>query len=337
MKGPESFEFGSPWFLLLLVLPPILLWLRGRPGNAPAILFSSLEALRPLGRRRRASTGAWWAGMTALAMALWIIAIARPRMGQSFQRIQASGIDIVLALDVSRSMLAEDFTIGSERANRLQAVQQITQKFIENRPADRIGIVAFAGKPYLVSPLTLDHDWLLQNLERIRIGLVEDGTAIGSAIASATNRLKERDSKSRILVLLTDGDNNAGKITPATAAEAAKTLGIKIYTICAGSRGFAPIPVPDMFGRTVYRNIKVEVDEGTLKQVAAIGGGQFFRAEDSASLNSIFKQIDQLEKTTIELDRYMQYRELYLWPAAAGCLLLVLHLLLRQTVLRRLP
>ncbi|MEY5010828.1 MAG: hypothetical protein RLZZ253_1967 [Verrucomicrobiota bacterium] len=337
MNPKETFEFAHPWLLLLLGIPLVLLWLRGKPGGAPSLIFSSLAPLRALASPRRSRSGALLAGLLGGAMVFFIVALARPRMGSSHQRIQSSGIDILLALDVSRSMLAEDFTIGSERANRLQAVQKITREFIEKRPADRIGIVAFAGKPYLVSPLTLDHDWLLQNLDRLRIGLVEDGTAIGSAIASATNRLKERESKSRILVLLTDGDNNAGKITPATAAEAAKTLGVKIYTICAGSRGYAPIPVPDMFGRIVYRNIKVEVDEATLKQVASIGNGQFFRAVDSDSLDSIFRQIDQLEKTTVEMDRYSVYRELFAWPAGAGLLLLCLHLVLGQTFLRRLP
>jgi len=250
--------------------------------------------------------------------------------------VQASGIDIILAVDVSRSMLAEDFTIGSARSNRLEAVKQVTEKFIESRRNDRIGIVAFAGRPYLVSPLTLDHDWLLQNLERLRIGLVEDGTAIGSAIASSANRLKERESKSKIIVLLTDGDNNAGKVTPATAAEAAKALGIKVYTIGAGTRGYAPVPVP-MFGRIVYRDVKVEVDEETLKQIAQIADGQFFRATDSKSLQQIFDQIDKLEKSTVELSQFKQYRELFPWVLAGGVMVLAVQMVLAQTIWRKLP
>jgi Ca-activated chloride channel family protein len=188
-----------------------------------------------------------------------------------------------------------------------------------------------------VSPLTLDHDWLLQNLERIRIGLVEDGTAIGSAIASASNRLKDREAKSKIVVLLTDGDNNAGKITPITAAEAAVALGIKIYTIGAGTRGYAPIPVQDNLGRTVYRNIKVEVNEPMLKQIAEIGGGQYFRATDAASLENIYEQIDKLEKSTVELSQYKQYRELFPWCIGAGLAIIALGAVLGETVWRRLP
>ncbi len=184
--------------------------------------------------------------------------------------MQASGIDIMLALDVSGSMIAEDLTIGGEQASRIDVVKHVTQKFIEARPNDRIGMLAFAGRPYLVSPLTLDHDWLLQNLERVQAAprFVEDGTAIGSAIASCTNRLIERkDSKSRIVVLLTDGDNNAGKVSPLTAAEAAKALGVKVYTIGAGTTGYAPVSrCRIVFGRKVYRNMKADVDEDTLEE-----------------------------------------------------------------------
>ncbi len=333
----EGIGFAHPWVLWFLFLIPALAWIAGQRGNAPAVLFSSVGILRELGSIRKSRAGALLLGLLLLSLALFIVALARPRQGQAMSQVQASGIDVMLALDVSRSMLAEDFTIGKEQANRLAAVKQLTQKFIENRPNDRIGIVAFAGKPYLVSPLTLDHDWLFENLDRIRIGLVEDGTAIGSAIASAANRLKEKEAKSKIIVLLTDGDNNAGKIMPNTAAEAAKALGIKIYTICAGSQGYAPIPVQDMFGRTVYQNIKVEVDEATLKNIASIANGQFYRATDSKSLQQIFSQIDKLEKSTVELDRYTQYRDLFVWFAAAGAAVLVLQSLLGLTLLRRVP
>src|SRR6185369_536090 len=243
----ETFAFAYPWLLLLLLALPVIAFLQGRRGAAAAVVFSSVAPLRELGKSRRARIGRWLITILLIALALLIVGLARPQQGRTISHVEASGIDILLALDVSGSMRAEDFTIGRDRASRIEVVKQVTQKFIEGRPNDRIGIIAFAGRPYLVSPLTLDHDWLLQNLERIRIGLVEDGTAIGSAIASGANRIKERDSKSKIMVLLTDGDNNAGKITPVTAAEAARTLGIKIYTVGAGSRGFAPIPVQDMF------------------------------------------------------------------------------------------
>jgi Ca-activated chloride channel family protein len=332
-----ALRFAAPWALWLLLLVPLIAWRTGKEGNAPALVFSSLQNLQNLGRRRKSRSGAIRRVLPLLALSALLLALARPQKGKQFSQVEASGIDILLALDVSRSMLAEDFTIGEERANRLDAVKQVTQKFIEGRPNDRIGIVAFAGRPYLVSPLTLDHDWLLQNMERIRIGLVEDGTAIGSAIASACNRLKEKESKSKIIVLLTDGDNNAGKVTPATAAEAAKTLGIKIYTIGAGTRGYAPVPVKDMFGRTVYQKVKVEVDEPTLRQIATVANGQFYRATDSKSLSQIFEQIDRLEKSTVQLNRYTQYRDLFPWFIGCALALLALQIVLEQTLFRRTP
>ena len=333
----DTITFAHPWLLLLLLLLPLLALLQGGRGAAPAVVFSSLRPLQKLGRVRRSRVGGWLTSFLLAGLALLIAALARPQQGKTISRVQASGIDIILALDVSRSMLAEDFTIGSQRANRLEAVKQVTHKFIESRPNDRIGIVCFAGRPYLVSPLTLDHDWLLQNLDRIRIGLVEDGTAIGSAIASASNRLKDREAKSKIVVLLTDGDNNSGKVPPVTAAEAARALGIKIYAIGAGTRGYAPIPVQDPFGRTVYRNVKVEVDEAALKQIAEIGGGQYFRATDAKSLEQIYEQIDKLEKSTVELSQYKQYRDLFPWCLGAGLALVTLQVVLGQTVWRRLP
>ncbi len=243
----------------------------------------------------------------------------------------------MMALDVSRSMLAEDFTIGGRRASRIDTVRKVTEEFIRTRPNDRIGIVAFAGQPYLVSPLTLDHDWLLKNLDRLRIGLVEDGTAIGSAIASASTRLTDREAKSKVVVLLTDGESNAGKVSPVTAAEAAAALGLKIYTIGAGTDGSAPFPFMDPFGRTVYRNVEVQIDEKTLQQIADIGNARYFRATDTASLKKIYEEIDKLEKTTVEMKKYTQYRELFPWFVGAGAALLALQLILAQTVWRKIP
>lgn len=334
-EGPVT--FAHPWLLLLLLAIPVIAMLQGGRGAAPAVVFSSLKPLIALGKARRSRVGGWLTSLLLLSLVLLIVALARPRQGKTISQVQASGIDIMLALDVSGSMLAEDFTIGGERANRLEVVKQVTQKFIEGRPNDRIGIVCFAGRPYLVSPLTLDHGWLLQNLERVRIGLVEDGTAIGSAIASSANRLKEKEAKSRILVLLTDGDNNAGKVPPLTAAEAAKAIGIKVYTICAGTRGYAPMPVQDPFGRKVYRNVKVDVDEETLKKIADLTNAKYYRATDTKTLTQIFEQIDKLEKSTVELNQYTQYRELFPWFLTAGFGLLALQTVLAQTAGRKLP
>jgi Ca-activated chloride channel family protein len=337
MSFPDGFAFAHPWLLLLLLALPVLALLRGGLGAAPAVIFSSLRPFEALGRPRRSRAGSWLTTLLLFALALLIVALARPQLRKTISKVQSSGIDIMLALDVSGSMYAEDFTIGGERANRLEVVKEVTQKFIEERPHDRIGIVCFAGRPYLVSPLTLDHDWLLENLERVKIGLVEDGTAIGSAIASTANRLKDKEAKSRIVVLLTDGDNNAGKVPPLTAAEAAKALGIKVYTIGAGTKGFAPMPMQDAFGRRIYRNVQVNVDEETLKKVAEMTDAKFYRATDTKTLTQIFEQIDKLEKSTVELSQYQQYRDLFPWFAAAGFGLIALQLVLAETVGRRLP
>ncbi len=328
---------SHPWVLLLLLLVPLLAFLKGKFGGTAGVTFSSTDALRRLGHRRRSRSGAFLAALSYFALASFIIALARPQLGREITRVQASGVDIMLVLDVSRSMLAEDFSIGASRANRLEVTKKVTEQFIRKRPNDRIGIIAFAGRPYLVSPLTLDHDWLIQNLDRIQIGLVEDGTAIGSAIASAANRLKDKDAKTKLIVLLTDGDNNAGKVMPLTAAEAAKALGIRIYTIGAGTVGEAPFPFTDPFGRTVYRNVPVDFKEDTIRDIAKIANGIAFRATDTKSLEKIFTEIDKLEKSKVEVEKIAQYRDLFPWFVGAGIALLGLQILLSQTLWRRLP
>lgn len=332
-------SFANPWWLLLLLGIPVLAYLRGRPGNAPTVIFSTTTALRTLGKRANSRVGDFLASLTFVAFALLVLALARPQSGKTFRQVDASGIDIMLVLDVSKSMLAEDFTIGNERANRISVVKKVTEKFIEERPNDRIGLIAFSGRPYLVSPLTLDHDWLLKNMERVQIGLVEDGTAIGSALASAANRLRgDKTAKSRVIILLTDGDNNAGKISPTTAAEAAAAMGSKIYTIGAGTDGDAPFPAGrDVFGRTVYQSVRFPLDAATLEQIAKTGKGRFYRATDTKSLEGIYAQIDELEKTSFELKQYRQYTDLFPWFLGAGMAVLALQMGLTQTVWRRLP
>jgi Ca-activated chloride channel family protein len=281
-----------------------------------------------------------------LSLALFALAMARPQLGKSLTQVEASGIDIMLVLDVSGSMLTKDFTIGGESATRIDAIREVTRKFIEGRPNDRIGIIAFAGRPYVVSPMTLDHDWLLKNLERVKIGLVEDGTAIGSGIAAGANRLNDKRSKSRVIVLLTDGENNTGKIPPNTAAEAVKALKIHFYAIGAGINGIAPTPVfnpqngkplTDMFGNIVYQNQRVHFNEAGLKEVTRIADGQFYRATDTKSLEQIFGDIDKLEKTTVSVKKYQQYRDLFSACLMGGLGLLIAQLILSQTVWKKLP
>ncbi|MEO6054452.1 MAG: VWA domain-containing protein [Chthoniobacterales bacterium] len=329
--------FAHTWVLLCLFIIPVISFLKGKFGGTSGVVFSSTATLSSIGTRRRSRVGDFLTALSYLALALFIVALARPQFGRTITRTQASGVDIVLLMDVSRSMLSEDFTIGGQRANRIEAVKQVTQKFIDSRPNDRIGIIAFAGRPYLVSPPTLDHDWLIKNLDRIQIGLVEDGTAIGSAIASAANRLKNSNAKTKLVVLLTDGESNAGKVTPLTAAEAAKALGIRVYTIGAGTRGAAPYPVTDAFGRKQYQMINADVDEKTLSEIAKLTGAQFFRATDTRTLEGIFADIDKLEKSKIEIEKIAQYRDLFPWFLIAGLGVLTLEIILSQTTWRKLP
>lgn len=333
------FSFAQPWWLLLLSLPLVLAWRRGRPGGAPALVYSSTAILQTLGRPRAARAGAFSETLLMATLALGAVAMARPQTSNSFSQIQASGIDIMIALDVSGSMLTEDFAVNGQRASRVDAIKDLTQRFIEARPNDRIGLLAFAGKPYLVSPPTLDHTWLIDNLDRVKIGLVEDGTAIGSALISAANRLKNREAKSRIIVLLSDGDNNAGRVNPDTAAEAIRVLNLKVYTIGVGTNGMAPYPVRKdaLTGETVYEEIQVEYDEKTLKDVARIASGQFFRADSSAKLEEIYAQIDKLEKTTVKVSKYREYRDWFGWLVATAVGCLGCHTVLSQTLWRRLP
>jgi Ca-activated chloride channel family protein len=342
----SALTFAQPWFLLLLLAIPLLAWFRGKSGPAAALTFSSTSALRALGKTSAARAGKFLRALMLVSLALFAIAMARPQLGKSLTQVEASGIDIMLALDVSGSMLTKDFTIGGESATRIDAIREVTRKFIEGRPNDRIGIIAFAGRPYVVSPMTLDHDWLLKNLERIKIGLVEDGTAIGSGIAAAANRLNDKRSKSHVIVLLTDGENNTGKIPPNTAAEAIKALKIHFYAIGAGINGIAPTPVfnpqngkpvTDMFGNIMYQNQRVHFNEAGLKEVARIADGQFYRATDTKSLEQIFSDIDKLEKTTVSVKKYQQYRDLFPVCIATGLGLLFAQLLLSQTVWKKLP
>ncbi len=330
-------RFLYPHLLWLLALLPLYAFLRGRRGRVAAVEYSSAQRVRAVARETRSRAGAWLTTLTMLTLGLLVVALARPQLGRSTAPVQASGVDIMLALDVSGSMQALDFTLDGQPANRLDVVKSVVAKFIEERPNDRIGIVAFAGAPYLVSPLTLDHDWLLQNLDRVQIGAVEDGTAIGSALASCVNRLRDQPGKSKLVVLLTDGQNNAGKVNPATAAQAAQTLGVKAYTIGAGVRGEAPVPVTDAFGRRQLAMAKVDVDEETLQNIATETGAKFYRATDTDSLERIYAEIDRLEKTTQTLKRFQSQRELFAWSVVPALCVLGLAFGLQQTRFRRLP
>ncbi len=332
-----SFQFVHPQFLLaLLILPVLAIW-KGRRGRPVAVRMPSADDAIKAGARPRSKAGSLLVFLGLLSFALLITAFARPRRGKGTTEVEASGIDIILALDVSGSMEALDFKLDGKPTNRIEVIKNVVAKFIAQRPNDKLGMVAFAGRPYLVSPLTLDHEFLAKRLAEVKLGQVEDGTAIGSAIASSAGHLRDSNAKSRIIILLTDGVNNAGAVNPPTAAEAAKAMGIKIYTIGAGIRGEAPVPVRDGFGRVHLQTMKVEIDEEMLRTVAAATGGQSYRATDTDSLEKIYAAINQLETTTRKLKKFQEYDELYLWFLGPGLVFLMLEHLLSQTRYRRLP
>ena len=330
-------RLASPWLLLLLAVVPLLLPWRRATRRTSSVRYPSLATLRAVAPRGAAHRRAILGILRAAALVLIVLALARPQAGAAPTKVHRDGVDVMLAVDVSGSMLAEDFTLGSARANRLAAVQSVVKEFVAARPEDRIGLVLFAARPYTQCPLTLDHGWLLQNLDRARVGMIEDGTAIGSALATAANRLRPSTAKSKFVVLLTDGQSNAGRITPQTAAEAAAAIGVKVYTVGAGTRGLAPYPAQDMFGNKVYRPMPVDVDEDTLKKIASTTGGRYFRATDTKSLGDIYAEIDRSEKTPFEAPQYLDYTELYPWLAWPALGLLLVEVGLAETVLRKLP
>jgi Ca-activated chloride channel family protein len=327
----------NPWLLILLPVLAVLILLGKRGEALPAFQFSTGELLNGLRTtlRMRLHNGIFVLRIAALFMI--VIALSRPQLMLEETSLETEGIDIVLSVDTSTSMLAEDFKLGGKRQNRLEVVKDVVRDFIDNRSSDRIGIVAFASGAYTVSPLTLDYAWLMQNMDRVKIGMIEDGTAIGSGISSALNRLKDTEAKSKVVILLTDGRNNAGRISPLTASEAAAALNVKVYTIGAGSKGPVPYPAKDMFGNTVYRSVRIEIDEDTLKKIAGKTNARYFRATDTESLRSIYKEIDELEKTRIEEKGYTEYEELFHLFLIPGALLLLLEIIMNNTILRRIP
>ncbi|HXG49516.1 MAG TPA: VWA domain-containing protein [Methylomirabilota bacterium] len=329
--------FAHPYLLSLLLALPVLAWWRGRHGRQAAFLYSSVQLLKGVSDLRRNRAGRMLAALRWLALALLIIGLARPQRIESETSVRASGIDIVVALDLSGSMESEDFRLRGEQVNRLVIAKDVLGRFIDRRPNDRIGLVAFAGRAYIACPLTLDHDVLRANLDRLELHTIEDGTAIGAGLTAAINRLRELKSKSKIVILMTDGQNNAGKVPPMTAAEAAQALGVKTYTIGVGTRGTAPMPVRDVFGRKYYENVPVDIDEDTLRAIAQKTGGKYYRADSADTLRRIYDEIDQLEKTEAEVKKYVQVEELFPWVVVPGLGLLLLEVLLAHTIWRRLP
>jgi Ca-activated chloride channel homolog len=329
-------RFADPLLLSLLVLVPLMVLYELKKSGSSRVRFSSLACLMEI---KKSKSLAWRKGllfMRCLAMSLCILALARPQSGNRSTEIITEGVDIMLCLDTSGSMNALDFTLDNKRVNRLQVVKKVVEEFIRGRQNDRIGMVVFAEEAFTQCPLTLDYGVLLSFLEKLEIGMAGDRTAIGSALAVCVKRLKDLKSKSKIIILLTDGRSNTGSITPATAADIAKACGIKVYTIGVGTEGEAPFLVDSLFGqRYVYQ--RVDLDEEALQEIAQKTGGTYFRATNTEALKKIYQQIDKMEKTEAKVKEYMEYEELFAWFLIPGLCVLLLEIVLANTRLRKIP
>ena len=340
------FRFAHPEAFLLLLLPLALLLLKGRAGRQAAVQFPAVALAKQVSAFVRSRPGRFRGWARAAILTFLVLALARPQAGEESSEITSSGIDIVLAVDLSTSMWAHDLEISGIPQDRLTVVKRVIKGFIENRPSDRIGLVAFAGEPYLVSPLTLKHDWLLQRLDELEIGMVTDGTAIGSAIGSSVNRLLDQEAETRLIILLTDGANNRGAIEPEPAAEAAAAFGIRVYTVGVGREGFVPYPVEldrrnrpvrDRNGRVLLRQRPSDIDLATLQTIAERTDARYFHATETRQLEEIYDQIDALEKTEITFNIRRLYDDYFWIPLAAALGLLTLEQLYGATRGRRLP
>ncbi len=323
--------FRHPLILLLLLLVPVLVWLRHARRRQAPLTFSDGAALLGLPRSPWLALRHLPAVLFAAGLVFLILAAARPQQGMSESRVETEGVDIVLVVDTSTSMRADDFSTATKRMDRLDAAKAVLAQFIQARPDDRLGIVAFAAMPYTIAPLTTDHAWLMLQMDRLQTGMLEDATAIGDAIASGVNRLRDSQAKSKVVILLTDGIHNAGRMTPQDAARAAAALGIKVYTVGAGS------DQPRAAGIFGLLQPGGEIDEATLKKIAEITSAKYFRATDLKSLEETYQAIDQMEKTQIELDQYTRYEEMFAPFLILGLVCLALETLLGGTRLGRLP
>ncbi len=328
-------DFGNIIWIFIIVPVVLFVYFKKQPrGN---IVFSSLKNLKMLKPSFSLKLRHSLIALRIIAICLLVIGLMRPQKGIEETKIETEGIDIILAIDVSGTMMAEDFVINGERVNRLEVVKNVVRDFIKKRTNDRIGLVIFSGRSYMQCPLTLDYGVLLQFLDKIYIGMIEDGTAVGDGIAAALARLKDIKSKSKVVILLTDGVNNTGKVDPLNAASLAQALKVKIYTIGAGSKGRVPFPGKDIFGNKVYSWELIDLDEESLKEIARVSGGKYFRAVDTDSLKRIYTDIDKMEKTKTEISSFTEYKEIFPPFVVTALFLLLLEMVLRYTRFRTLP
>ena len=327
-------RFANPSLLwLLLVLAPLIGYYvyRSLQGGA-SLQVSSTDGLSKISRTAKYYLRHLPFALRCIAVALLIVALARPQTSESNERTTAEGIDIMISLDISASMLARDFN-----PDRMTAAKEITREFIAGRVSDRVGLVVFAGESYTQSPLTTDKATLMNLLHRQQVSAIDNGTAIGNGLATAVNRLKESTAKSKVIILLTDGINNTGQIAPMTAAEIAQAFGIKVYTIGVGTMGTAPYPAIDQWGRQTFAPQQVQIDDEVLTEISEMTGGKYYRATDNNKLKEIYAEIDQLERTEIEVDSQTRWFEQFMPWALAALALIVIELLLRYFYLRRIP
>jgi Ca-activated chloride channel family protein len=343
-----EFEFQYPWLLALLGLLPVYALLPGKTGKVSALKFSSADIARAAGAQARAAAGRFLFFPRLLAVAFGIVALAGPRFADYHVETETPGIDIMLVLDLSWSMEAVDMGAPAEKLSRFAIASGVLKDFIQKRPNDRIGLIAFSGVPYLASPLTLNHDWLMENLDRLHVGIITDlGTAIGDAVAVAAKRLNAvPNSKSRVMILLTDGDNNMGKIDPLPAAQLAAALGVKIYAIGVGAEQPCNLPAfdpatgkfrLDANGNIIPTLLLNPANYSVLGKMAGLSGGRFYRATSRRELQTIYNQIDHLEKSRVKLRRFATYEPLFQWPLLAALGLLAVELILNNTRYRRVP
>ncbi len=341
-----DFRFEDPEWLWLLLLLPLLALLRGRRGPNAAVRFPAMLLARGAARTLRSRAGRWLGVTRLLILAGLLMALARPQAGSGVEQWHGSGVEIMLAVDLSGSMWAHDFELDGRPVDRLTVVKHVVDEFIERRALDRIGLVAFAPEAYVVSPLTVNHTWVRRNLDRLHIGMIDpNGTAIGVALSTALNRFDPKSESSQVVVLLTDGANNTGEVGPIAAAEAAAALGVRVYTIAAGRLDDAPFPqlrpdgqpATDSQGRRIMRRMPADLDLETLERMAEITGGRAFHADTREELEGIYDAIDALESADYDVDIHVLYRDLFHLPLAASLILLTLEQLLRQTRLRRIP
>jgi len=328
----NGIKFAEPLFLYFLVIIPAMVafYIIKQQNVSASVRMPGLQPFTNTGTTFRHYLRHILFGLRLVVVTLLILVLARPQKTDRFQDVSTEGIDIVLTQDISGSMLARDF-----KPDRLSAAKNIATEFISGRPYDRIGLVVFSGESFTQCPITTDHAVLINLLREIQSGMIEDGTAIGMGLATAVNRIKDSKAKSKVIILLTDGVNNRGEIAPATAADIAKTFGIRVYTIGVGTQGMAPYPVQTPYGLQ-YQDMPVEIDEGILQEIAQTTGGKYFRATDNEKLTAVYKEIDKLEKSKIDVRQFSRKEEKYLIPALIALCMLVIELTARNTIFKNL-